>query len=124
MTASTCMYWTRRDPDTGEGVFVATAAEASVQRALVQYRDPRNKARLVKYMQSIEREDVIREFYGNWVEPSSPRGPKGEKPRTGPRAASPRPGGPRAADKKPHGGKPGGLNHKPAWKKPTGGRGK
>lgn len=42
-TLSTCMYYTGIHPLTGEKVFVAkTAHEKRLQRALLQYRDPKN----------------------------------------------------------------------------------
>ena len=42
-TASTCMYYTGIDPRTGEAVYVPkNPHEKEMQRALIQYRDPKN----------------------------------------------------------------------------------
>jgi uncharacterized radical SAM protein YgiQ len=47
MTAATCMYHTGIDPSTMEEVHVPRGREKEIQRALLQYRDPR-KADLVR----------------------------------------------------------------------------
>ena len=43
MTLSTCMYYTGIDPDTFEKVYVPTSKEKQMQRALLQYRLPKNR---------------------------------------------------------------------------------
>ena len=48
-TRSTCMYYTGIDPDTLKSVFVPkTKEEKSMQRALLQYRLPKNKDAVIK----------------------------------------------------------------------------
>lgn len=48
-TRSTCMYYTGLDPDTLKPVFVPkTKEEKSMQRALLQYRLPKNKDAVIK----------------------------------------------------------------------------
>lgn len=43
MTASGCMYYTEKDPFTGEGLYVAkTFRERKMHRALIQYKNPKN----------------------------------------------------------------------------------
>jgi radical SAM superfamily enzyme YgiQ (UPF0313 family) len=42
-TRSACMYYTGIDPDTFEKVYVPTNKEKQMQRALLQYRLPKNK---------------------------------------------------------------------------------
>ena len=42
-TRSTCIYYTGIDPDTFEKVYVPTNKEKQLQRALLQYRLPKNK---------------------------------------------------------------------------------
>ena len=42
-TRSTCIYYTGVDPDTFEKVYVPTNKEKQLQRALLQYRLPKNK---------------------------------------------------------------------------------
>ncbi len=64
MTRSTCMYWTGRDPLTGDAVVVPRGREKRVQRALVQYRDPRNRDLLIRYFEAEGRPRVLRMLLG------------------------------------------------------------
>jgi uncharacterized radical SAM protein YgiQ len=64
MTRSTCMFHTGRDPATGEEVLVPRGREKAVHRALVQYRDPRNRRFLIQHFEAIGRVDVLRRLYG------------------------------------------------------------
>jgi radical SAM superfamily enzyme YgiQ (UPF0313 family) len=59
-TLSTCMYWTELDPLTMEPVYVPkTPREKAMQRALLQYRNPKNR-RLVEQALRLEgRSDLI-----------------------------------------------------------------
>ena len=59
-TISTCMYYTGVDPRTMEKVYIPrNPHEKAMQRALIQYRDPKNYE-LVKEALLIEhREDLI-----------------------------------------------------------------
>ncbi|MDP8230397.1 MAG: YgiQ family radical SAM protein [Candidatus Gorgyraea atricola] len=44
MTISACMYYTKKDPFTGKYVYVAsTPSQRMIQRALLQYKNPKNK---------------------------------------------------------------------------------
>lgn len=44
MTISACMYYTKKDPFTGKYVYVAsTPSQRMMQRALLQYKNPKNK---------------------------------------------------------------------------------
>ncbi|PKM81803.1 MAG: YgiQ family radical SAM protein [Firmicutes bacterium HGW-Firmicutes-14] len=57
---STCMYYTGKDPLTGERVYVPkTAGERKMQRALLQYRDPKNRQLVREALKKAGREDLI-----------------------------------------------------------------
>ncbi len=59
-TLSTCMYYTRLDPRTMEPVYVpASSHEKAMQRALMQYRDPRNYDLVREALRRAGREDLI-----------------------------------------------------------------
>ncbi|MFU8858430.1 MAG: YgiQ family radical SAM protein [Deferrisomatales bacterium] len=89
MSASTCMFHTGRDPSTGEEVIVPRGKEKSVQRALAQYRDPRNRELLTRYFRSLGRPGVLRTLYG----PQGPTaGRRGGSGRPGPRGRRDGPG--------------------------------
>lgn len=77
MTASTCMYHTRKNPFTGENVYVPSGTEASNQRALVQYSDPRTKMKLIGFLKSVHRMEVIDELFGR----GDPRKRQGARPK-------------------------------------------
>jgi uncharacterized radical SAM protein YgiQ len=59
MTASTCMYYTGIDPFTMKEVHVAKGREKMIQRALLQYREPRNYGFVVEGLKIAAREDLI-----------------------------------------------------------------
>lgn len=59
MTASTCMYYTGLNPFTMEEVHVAKGREKQIQRALLQYRDERNRGLVVEGLRMAGREDLI-----------------------------------------------------------------
>ncbi|MCK4260795.1 MAG: YgiQ family radical SAM protein [Halanaerobiales bacterium] len=60
MTLATCMYYTGIDPLTGKKVFVArTPEEKQAQRALLQFRDPKNYELVKKALINAGREDLI-----------------------------------------------------------------
>ena len=59
MTASTVMYATGRDPLTGERVHVPRGREKQVQRALLHYRDPANRALVREGLIQAGRRDLI-----------------------------------------------------------------
>lgn len=59
-TVSTCMFYTGLDPYTLKPVHVAkTSEEKAMQRALLQYYNPKNAARVRKALQLVHREDLI-----------------------------------------------------------------
>jgi len=59
-TLSTAMYYTGYDPRNMKPLYVArTVEEKSMQRALIQYRDPRNHKLVLKALTLAGREDLI-----------------------------------------------------------------
>ncbi len=59
-TISTCMYYTGLDPRTMEAVYVArNPHEKAMQRALIQYRDPKNYALVKEALERTGRTDLI-----------------------------------------------------------------
>ncbi|HEX3075292.1 MAG TPA: YgiQ family radical SAM protein [Lachnospiraceae bacterium] len=59
-TISTCMYYTELDPRTMEKVYVPkTPHEKAMQRALIQYRNPKNYELVVEALQKAGRTDLI-----------------------------------------------------------------
>lgn len=57
---STCMYYTGMDPLTGHRVYVPkTVRERKMQRALLQYRDPKNRKLVKEALVKAGREDLI-----------------------------------------------------------------
>jgi uncharacterized radical SAM protein YgiQ len=61
MTVSTAMYYTGLDPFTLESVHVPRGREKKIQRAMLQYRDPRNHDLVKEGLQMAGREDLIGE---------------------------------------------------------------
>ena len=59
MSVSTCMYYTGLDPFTGKLVHVAKGREKQVQRALLQYREPRNRGLVIEGLEAAGRSDLI-----------------------------------------------------------------
>ena len=59
-TISTCMYYTGVDPRTGESVYVPKDPhEKEMQRALIQYRDPKNYDLIKEALHKAGRTDLI-----------------------------------------------------------------
>ena len=59
-TVSTCMFYTGLDPYTLKPVFVEKTPEGkALQRALLQYYEPRNAEKVVKALRMTHREDLI-----------------------------------------------------------------
>lgn len=85
MTLATAMYATGLDPSTGEAVHIPRGREKQVQRALLHYRDERNRELVEEGLRSAGRLDLIG---------PGPRCliPTPTDPRRGPRASSGRPG--------------------------------
>lgn len=59
MTISTAMYYTGLDPFTLQPVHVPKGREKRIQRAMLQYRDPKNYALVKEGLQMAGREDLI-----------------------------------------------------------------
>jgi uncharacterized radical SAM protein YgiQ len=59
MTASTCMYYTGLDPFTMEPVHVPKGREKTIQRALLQYRDPGKRSLIEEGLVLSDRRDLI-----------------------------------------------------------------
>jgi len=59
MTVSTCMYYTGLDPFTLQPVHIPRGREKSVQRALLQYRDPKNRELVAEGLRAAGRRDLI-----------------------------------------------------------------
>jgi uncharacterized radical SAM protein YgiQ len=64
MTVSTAMYYTGLDPFTLEAVHVPKGREKRIQRAMLQYRNPRNYDLVKEGLQMTERKDLIGEGRG------------------------------------------------------------
>ncbi len=59
-TISTCMYYTGLDPRTMESVYVPKSPhEKALQRALIQYRNPKNRALVMEALTKAGRTDLI-----------------------------------------------------------------
>jgi uncharacterized radical SAM protein YgiQ len=59
MSVSSCMYATGLNPFTLEPVHVPRGSEKKIQRALMQYRDPKNRGLITEGLRSARREDLI-----------------------------------------------------------------
>ncbi len=65
-TLSTCMFYTGLDPRTGKGVYVPkTSEEKAMQRALLQYNQPKNHPLVRKALTLANRQDLI--GYGKYT---------------------------------------------------------
>ena len=80
-TISTCMYYTGLDPETMKPVYVArNPHEKAMQRALIQYREPKNYDLVREALQKENRTDLIG-FGPHCLIPPRKMGPsKGKKP--------------------------------------------
>jgi len=59
-TVSTCMYYTGVNPHTLEPVYVPKSPhEKALQRALIQYRNPKNRELVIEALRKAGREDLI-----------------------------------------------------------------
>jgi radical SAM superfamily enzyme YgiQ (UPF0313 family) len=59
MTVSTAMYYTELDPFTLESVYVPKGKEKRIQRAILQYRDPKNYDLVKEGLRAAGRGDLI-----------------------------------------------------------------
>ncbi|MDD2452603.1 MAG: YgiQ family radical SAM protein [Aminobacteriaceae bacterium] len=59
---ATCIYWTGIDPMTGEPVHVPKSREErKMQRALLQYREPKNRETVIRALEAAGRSDLVGE---------------------------------------------------------------
>lgn len=71
-TISTAMFYTGRDPYSGDSVYVPRSAEEkAMQRALLQYKNPRNHNLVRKALRLAHREDLIGYGRGCLVRPAT-----------------------------------------------------
>ncbi len=83
-TISTCMYYTGLDPRTMEPVYVATNPhEKAMQRALIQYRNPKNYDLVVEALTKAGRTDLIGYEKSCLIRPKEGRGQNSFKNRDG-----------------------------------------
>ena len=59
MSVATCMYYTGLNPFTMEPIHVPKGREKKIQRALMHYRDPRNRTLVIEGIKSAGRLDLI-----------------------------------------------------------------
>jgi uncharacterized radical SAM protein YgiQ len=62
MSVATCMYYTGLDPFTMQPVHVPRGREKRIQRAMLQYRDPKNRKLVTEGLRAAGREDLITTF--------------------------------------------------------------
>ncbi|MEI8331465.1 MAG: YgiQ family radical SAM protein [Methanomicrobiales archaeon] len=67
MSVSTCMYYTGLNPFSLEPVHVPKGQEKKIQRALMQYRDPRNRGLITEGLRAAGRTDLIGPGRGSLV---------------------------------------------------------
>lgn len=99
---STCMYYTGLNPLTGAKVYVARDQhEKRLQRALLQYRDPKNYPLVLEALTKAGRQDLIGYDAKCLIRPPQPHGRPPRPPAKKARALPPGRGkGSRAQDKK------------------------
>lgn len=96
-TVSTCMFYTGLDPYTLQPVYVARdPEEKAMQRALLQYYDPKNAQRVRKALHITHREDLIPLLVPDV--PRTRRAPKEIVLHLPPRPGAGKPGGRKGAD--------------------------
>jgi len=59
MTPSTCMYHTGMDPFSWKKIYVAKGREKTIQRAMLHYRDPKNRKLIIEGLEKSGRTDLI-----------------------------------------------------------------
>jgi len=85
-SAATAMWYSGYDPNTLEEVFVPkNPHDKAMQRALMQYKNPRNRKIVLQALQKAHREDLIGDGHRCLVRPlEAPTGhPRGSKPGQG-----------------------------------------
>jgi len=121
-TISTVMYYTGLDPRTMKPVYVATDPhEKAMQRALIQYRNPKNYHLVREALIKAGREDLI--GFGRECLIRPPGGHRTDHPGPAPKGGKPAPKGgkpaPKSGKKPVKGGKPAEEKSKPGY---TGGK--
>ena len=102
-TMSTCMYYTGVDPRTMEPIYVPKGAhDKALQRALIQYRDPKNYDLVREALERAGRADLIGYGPRCLIRPTRSKGTAGNSPRRP--DGTPAAGQP-LAGKRPSGGK-------------------
>ncbi len=65
MTLSGSMYYTEKNPLTGKHLYVAkTQSERAMQRALLQYKNPQNRKRILRALKILHKESLKKLFCG------------------------------------------------------------
>ena len=65
MTVSGAMYYTEKDPFTNKKIYVAKHPhERMMQRALLQYNNPQNRAYILKALKILHKEGLEKLFLG------------------------------------------------------------
>jgi uncharacterized radical SAM protein YgiQ len=83
-TLSTCMYYTELDPRTMKPVYVPKdPEEKAMQRALIQYRNPKNYELVYKALKAAGREDLIGFDQKCLIKPPKNMGSRGKNTRSG-----------------------------------------
>lgn len=81
-TISTCMYYTEVDPRTMKSVYVPkNPHEKAMQRALIQYRNPKNYDLVMEALRSEERMDLVGFEKHCLIRPRQGKPGKGPKPQ-------------------------------------------
>ena len=116
-TMSTCMYYTGVDPRTMEPIYVPKGAhDKALQRALIQYRDPKNYDLVREALERAGHADLIGYGPRCLIRPTRPKGTAGDSPRRpdGAPAAGRPSGDKRPSGKQSSGGRPSGGKRPPA----------
>ena len=64
MTSSGAVYHTGKDPFTGHHIYVARGRDRTLQRALIQYKDPANKRYVIEALRKLDKMNLMRILYG------------------------------------------------------------
>lgn len=63
LTVSGAMYYTGKDPFTGHRVYVPAGRDRTLQRALLQYKDPNNKRYVIEALRDLGKMNLLKTFY-------------------------------------------------------------
>ena len=116
-TLATCMWYTGIDPRTMKPVFVPkTPHDKAMQRALMQWRKPQNRALVLEALRKTGREDLIGFGKGCLIRPNSGSRPSGDQAAPRGKEGEKRKGKTSSAEKAPQ--KPAKPVRKAGWAKP------